>query len=774
MMLGSLVLTLTLFTGQGAPVKDVYQLREAAEYAKERGGADAPHVATSEHFAINWGDENQLNYPITDEYIKNALAYFERLRDLYVNQLHFPMRQSDGKKKFKNNIYISRTGLKPFLEGYAFGFPDPEGYGVFVGEPSIMVPGHGASAHELAHAMQGESLGFRDSDYVGWFWECHAQFMAHQANPGNLPEVLDLYTETASFDWSSTRHHYGSWIFLQYLMEKKGYGIGFINSLWFEPKAFQDEDAVLKMKRLGKLSEGKWADLFGDFAKRNVTFGSYARGAQYRASLTKLMERTPRSRTPLERDPVKPGWWRVPYHLAPQQNAYNVVQLIPTAGKVSVTFEGFVDPERKSAWRNTLVVVNGKDGERFGRTWNQGKQTVELKPDDKQVYLVVAATPGVFRHIKFLEDQRNQDRFPYRVRIEGAEPAGKDILFRPTAGAPHSNGGGFVADTAKVEPTAYVGPNALVSGKAQVSGEARIEDWAVVTGEARVSDHAVVGGHARVAGRAKVGGYARVKGRAWLLDDAVVEGNARVVGFPRFTYRPHVRGNALVKDQANLYGADISGTAIIMGGADPSGGLKCTKGVFTNFVEQQACDRAKDDGGLVADYGFTKRHAFLLRDPFGANEGFLVGSPKWVSGGLEFGGGDGVELPAWMGDWRSVTFDLSVRRAAGPAGQRLLDFGGYSFTPEDAAGKAALVLAGKTYACAKALPLGKWVEVRIVFDGASAFVWFDGEEVLNTGAIGFAPENARPTMAHLGCSAERKDGFRGEVRKLTVTRGALN
>ena len=177
MTLTSLIL-LSLVISPQPQTPDTYKVREAAEYLKERGGKDAPNIRTSEHFAIKWGDENKLNYKIDEKYLTDVLAYFERVRDLYVNKLGFPMRQSDSKVKFKNNIYITQTGLKPFLEGYAFGFPDPEGYGVFVGEPSIMTPGHPASAHELAHAMQGETGGFRDSDYVGWFWECHAQFMA--------------------------------------------------------------------------------------------------------------------------------------------------------------------------------------------------------------------------------------------------------------------------------------------------------------------------------------------------------------------------------------------------------------------------------------------------------------------------------------------------------------------------------------------------------------------------------------------------------------------
>ena len=92
----------------------------------------------------------------------------------------------------------------------------------------------------------------------------------------------------------------------------------------------------------------------------------------------------------------------------------------------------------------------------------------------------------MFKHIKFLEDQRNQDRFPYRVKLEGAEPAGIDPEFAKVEGAKHPNGGGFVASTASVAPEAYVGPNARVLGQAKVSGNARIDDYAVVDGKAIV------------------------------------------------------------------------------------------------------------------------------------------------------------------------------------------------------------------------------------------------------------------------------------------------
>ena len=79
----------------------------------------------------------------------------------------------------------------------------------------------------------------------------------------------------------------------------------------------------------------------------------------------------------------------------------------------------------------------------------------------------------------------------------------------PVPAHQHSNGGGWVADTASVSDTAYVGldaqvfDNAVVSGSARVSGTAQVFDNAVVSGSARVSGSALVSGRAVVFGDEK-------------------------------------------------------------------------------------------------------------------------------------------------------------------------------------------------------------------------------------------------------------------------------
>lgn len=100
----------------------------------------------------------------------------------------------------------------------------------------------------------------------------------------------------------------------------------------------------------------------------------------------------------------------------------------------------------------------------------------------------------------------------------------------------HLNGGGWVADTARVDETVLVGPDAKVYGCAAVKdsvelrGHAQVYGAACVTGACKVADHAQVFGHAVVSGAVTVAGLARVYGDAMVSDHAAVRGCALVAG----------------------------------------------------------------------------------------------------------------------------------------------------------------------------------------------------------------------------------------------------
>ena len=62
----------------------------------------------------------------------------------------------------------------------------------------------------------------------------------------------------------------------------------------------------------------------------------------------------------------------------------------------------------------------------------------------------------------------------------------------------HSNGGGYVANTARVAATCYVGKHALVYGTAVLLDRVCIIDSAQVSGSAKLSGDVIVSGNAWV------------------------------------------------------------------------------------------------------------------------------------------------------------------------------------------------------------------------------------------------------------------------------------
>ena len=108
----------------------------------------------------------------------------------------------------------------------------------------------------------------------------------------------------------------------------------------------------------------------------------------------------------------------------------------------------------------------------------------------------------------------------------------------PVAAHQHSNGGGWVADTAIVADTAYIGPDAKVFGDARVYGNAQVSDETWVSGNAWVYDNAQVYCTARVSGDAMVSGNAAVYGAAMVYGAARVSGDALVYGNAVVTKTP--------------------------------------------------------------------------------------------------------------------------------------------------------------------------------------------------------------------------------------------
>jgi carbonic anhydrase/acetyltransferase-like protein (isoleucine patch superfamily) len=625
--------------GQDAGAPETWTEHEAAQYVKDRGGPPA-HTRTSRHFALHWGDVPPKDKVIDDAFADQALSWLETLWTNYIDIQHF----QKPRHHFKLNAYITGTGLKPFLDGFAYGFGDPEGHGTLIGHWTIFKSGDNGAAHEFVHALQAESGGFRDSRFVGSFWETHAQFLSHQVTGvGDLPHVLDRYAQTAQWDVASTRHHYGSWIFYQYIAEHVPDGMSLVNRLWTEPRADPDEDAIAKLRRLLPLTgdrERAWADLIGDYAKRNVSWSSYRLGSEYRRSLSFFSHPERRNYfTWLATSPSRPGWWRVPRFYAPQQNGYNIIPLRVDDGASSITVEfmGFDDPVLRSAWRVTEVSVDSDYHEHFSATWSSGSQTIAVRPGE-QHFLVVAAAPGQHHPPPFKDLFQGIPYHPYEIQCRGAIPRSLDIRVRPlpsgVAGIAHGNGGGFVAASAVVDADAYVGKHAAVLGRAHVTGKARIEDFATIDDDALVADQAAVRGNAWVGGHARVEGEAMVGDFAEISDSALIHDRAQVMGSSRVVNQTSVSESAVVKGYTSTTSIKrVRGGAILDGDVewDFAADELSTGIYFGSLLQSDDAQKQPDSRMLYAHWPMQEPHAWKIADVFGSNDGVEQGGAQVVS-----------------------------------------------------------------------------------------------------------------------------------------------
>jgi carbonic anhydrase/acetyltransferase-like protein (isoleucine patch superfamily) len=174
----------------------------------------------------------------------------------------------------------------------------------------------------------------------------------------------------------------------------------------------------------------------------------------------------------------------------------------------------------------------------------------------------------------------------------------------PVPARQHPNGGGWVADTAMVYPTACVDKNAQVSGDALVYGYAQISGNAQVSGDAWVYGYAQISGNAQVSGDAWVYGNAQLSGNAWVYGNAQVSEHAQVSEKARVAGDAQISGNAWVYGNAQVYGyARVYGYAQVKRGYYTTTPISITRSDNYTFTLQS-------DGSVVAGCRtFTSKEA---------------------------------------------------------------------------------------------------------------------------------------------------------------------
>ncbi len=775
-------------------------------YHPERDKGVFNHEATP-HFIFFYGNEKTGSGRALFEepgFLERNKRYFERLWDFYENELGVTMPYAKAKQRYKIPVYITGTGLPKHKEGWAFGAKDIVLHPGAMGEGSSVIP------HEFSHNIQFHLGGFRNNPLVGWFWECHANWSAHQWHPA-YPAALEVYVDRAHYELNSTRMNYGSWVFLQYLTEHPFFGPGFCYRIWEKNRKNERDESVedpLQTIFRVAVEEGMFegngvrdfGDIMGEVAAHMVAW-DFVHQYFYRRALLRHQKFNPaagRFRTVLQPVPDRPGWFKPIYSHAPRQFGINIVDLIrdPKAEEVVVRFSGIVDEAEGSDWRVTLVAIDENGEPRYSPMLRgcEGIIRMRLKPTEHRLALAIAATPTIYKPQEFRPGYNMKRRHLYEVSFRGCFPERKPPLpdLPLVEGDYHPNGGGFVAKTAKVAPTAYVGPNARVLGSAVVEGSARIEDFAIVRDNAFVGDNAIVSDFAVVRDRAKVLENARVRGCAMVAGEVVVKGNARILEYAHVLGRGTISGDVLIKGFGEIHMQPKTElTGCVVAGEDLEVHLAnypkptIAYGLIYGYNNADILQRElRDNRYLYAHWDFTQPRRWLLKDAFADNDGILRGGPTFVVHqgvpALRLNGKDQYAVvEGHIVDAAAITFDMRLWWNGGGDEQFVFAFasseGVLMFTPRSAKGKAVLIVRkGKerfAVEAATALPQRRWVRVTVTLGNSMGRIFFNGK-LAGEASVPVKPEDINAAFGYLGRGL-RKGFFNGYLGPIAVFRTAF-
>lgn len=384
----------------------------------------------SANFVVRWGDAVDVvawaraNRGIND-YPAYVLDKMEKTYSYYIDQVKFadPAAVSPA-RDYKINLYLCGSWSRGFLPPANWAGSDEIGVGHMC-LPYDKYWDDWVESHEFNHVLQvyacqlnrnnGNGGGFGEGNpNAGRFWEAHANFNARMRRP----EVVtgSGYYGRNHYRWLAQETYYGDWILLNKIRDT--YGVDKIHQMWRDAK--QGEHPIQTIKRMFGLSQPAFAELIGDYARRNVVF-DYSDGRAIRSDLWR--NNVPyRPLYTVSLESAGQGLYRIPAAVAPQQYGYNLIQLTPDqARRVSVRLDGTVNPNLGSDWRFSFVAVKSDFSVRYSPQFAPGTTgTFQLAADEQYLVLAVAAAPS--KHINYPDGARI-DTFPYQLTIQGATPA---------------------------------------------------------------------------------------------------------------------------------------------------------------------------------------------------------------------------------------------------------------------------------------------------------------------------------------------------------------
>jgi autotransporter-associated beta strand protein len=697
---------------------------------------------------------------------RNALRMLEESYQVYIKVLGYlePFSYVGDGLRHKVNLTTWYSGYwmgGPYLNVDTSGLQDENW-----GNP---IP------HEFAHVVDGQQPGY----LAGGHWESHANYMRENRTTWFAPLFASDQQSTMEINplaWSNYRQDANRLIYADYriflALQDYAQELGLDPCLGAELWSAGNKNMTVYDKLATLLPSGvSIKDVVGTVMRYWPMLDFVQREAMRNELWTTAAERADyeyRTGSLLIPESDQSGWYMVPLERAPEKYAYMFHDLTPTSTTVTVELRGLDLFTTDEDWRWSLAAVDDNDNVRYSDVWGAGTHSFTLNPGENRVLLIVVATPDdtsldldSFYNTKPTDKSADRLRYPYEVRIEGATPASEQLDVTTSAGHVHSNGGGWVANTAYVASTAYVGPNARVLGTARVTGYARIEDYAVIMGNARVSGYARVYGYAVVQDSAIVSNYARVLDHAMVTGSSQVQGYAIVEEYARIGDSAVVKDTAIVRGDAYLFGSGVlSGTAI----ADYdysmyfnlSDGTQFSHIPWGDYYDAYFAQTQTKPRGLVASYRVEETAGELMWDEFGAMQAVLRGSPGRVEDAffnskvLELNGVDQYALlDRSVADLTDASFAMWIKPANLNAGETLLYFGSTADTylklvARDEQGFAHLTISVngqvKELASTQAIVVGFWTHVALTFGSGQVKFYINGQ-LAGTMSTTFRPDD---------------------------------
>ncbi|MCI7804819.1 MAG: DUF6055 domain-containing protein [Oscillospiraceae bacterium] len=718
------------------------------------GYCTTANYVESEHFVIFYGN-NDTTGQVNDAFLQRNLDDYEKLWHCYSEYLGMDNMNVDiyGKstQKYKTNVYLTYTGLDQYPDGWAFMSAE-DGYGIEIISPNAMLDDL-TIAHEFGHVVTMQQKAWVDQDITGAWWEATANwfremYLGSDYYTGSVQTCwFEPYIRNMSLTLPHGRNYYEVWPFMVYISYNPdnlpGLGIDCVKRIISEA-----QPGEYPFDTITRLFGTDAQTVFGHYAKRMATFDFGAQEA-YQSEFSKKLAQSPfywnLFYTVLEEGDN--GWLVSPQEDAPMQSGINVIPLNIIGDSVTVDFKGLSN-DSSAAWQACIVTVDGNGNETYSDLFGSGESATVSANGAVSAYLTVSAMPETLYKVNAFHkdnvssyksgDERR--RYPYEVKITGASVQ-QSGGYTKSAGHTHSNGGGWVADSARVDDSVYVGPDAMVLGNASLTGNVRVEDHAIVANSTTASDNVVISGHAVVDGGGMIYdngwifGSVTLSGNAVIGDSAVVTNSCKVSGNAKVLQKAYladavtVSDNAVIKGMSYVYGKGVySGTAILDG--DYSNEQTKDSGVGFGWLDDYGWHDTED--GYVAAYDFAENTSAWAQDKYAATNALQKGA-QWqsertsASGVMNFDGTDDyVEIDDSVFRNNNLQISLGVLWKGGTAKQELFRFGDenayMSFTPSNENGVAEFTITdGNTsekLTASAALSKGEWSKVTVrIIDG---------------------------------------------------------